>query len=144
MKFDYLTHDHEGSLAPPLSPRMLSIISLCLVLLGLMLLLSLPRKELFQFLGDNKIPLVLLIFIESAIVIFSFINLRIGGGEIIPKDRTSRLLRQGIKTYEESHDFFSHGLPLSLLHLLFQMLLLLPLLIVSGAFSEISLSIRAS
>ena len=140
MRFDYMTRDHEGSLAPPFSPRMLSIVSLCLMLLGSILLLSLPRKELFQFMGDNKIPFVFLIVIESALVIFSFINLRIGGGEIIPKDRTSRLMREGIRTYEETGYFLSHGLPVSLLHLLFLIMLLLPLFIVSGAFSEISLN----
>ena len=50
-------------------------------------------------------------------------------------------MRQGTKTYEETHDFFSHGLPASLLHLLFLILLLLPLFIVSGAFSEIALQV---
>lgn len=138
MRFDYLTNDGEKSLAPFFSPMMLSITFNCVWILGFVLTVFWPLKELFNFIQGHEIPLSFLGTFVGALLIYSYVNLRCGRGEIFPKNIFSRMVREGITTFEEENDFLSYGLVQSILHTIFFILLVFPLLIFSAAISGIT------
>ncbi|MBW2060908.1 MAG: hypothetical protein JRI95_05015 [Deltaproteobacteria bacterium] len=141
MKFDYLTNDTEKSLAPFFSPLMLSVSFNSIWILGLILLIFWPTKDLFTYFQGHKIPLNFLGVFVAALLINSYLGLRCGRGEMFAKDYFSRLGYEGVITLEEEHNFFSYGLAAFILHSIFLLLIVLPLLIVSAAVSGISMSV---
>lgn len=143
MRFDYLADPTEKSLAPFFSPRMLSVTFNCIWILGVLLMVFWPKKGLFNFIEENEIPLVFLPTFVAALLINSYVNLRCGRGEMYPKDILYKLEGKGVTTFEEENDFFSYGLVESLLHTMFLLLLLLPMLLVSAGLSGISLQVFA-
>lgn len=140
MKFFYITRDDEKSLAPFFSPLMSSITYNYVWILGALLLLFWPHKSLDQFIRGHNMPLIFIGVFAASMIMISYIQIRCGRGEVFVKDSYGKMLREGIKTFEEEQDFLSYGLPQSLLHILFFVLLSLPLLIfaasVSGASAE--------
>ena len=143
MRFDYLTNDTERSLAPFFSPRMLDITFACIWILGLLLMILWPFKAPSHFIEEYRIPLIFPAIFVAALLINSYVNLLCGRGEMSRGDFLARYERKEVITLEEEHDFFSYGLVESLLHSLFLLLLMLPLLIVSATISGISLPVFA-
>ncbi len=143
MRFDYLTNDAERSLAPFFSPRMLGITFNCVLILGLLLMLLWPKTDPFNFIEGQRIPLIFSGIFAAALLINSYVNLRCGRGEMLPDDFLTRLEEKDVITLEEEYGFFSYGLVQSLLHTLFLLLLMLPVLIVSATVSGISLEVFA-
>ena len=141
MRFDYLTNDAERSLAPFFSPRILSITFNCIWILGLLLMLLWPHKDLFNFIEEQKIPLNFLGIFGATLLINSYVNLRFGRGEMSPDDFFIGMARKKVVTFEEEYDFFSNGLVEFLLHTLFLLVLLLPMLILSANISRVTLQI---
>jgi hypothetical protein len=74
----------------------------------------------------------------AAMMMISYIQIRCGRGEIFVKDSYGRMLREGVKTFEEEQPFLTYGLPQSLLHILFFILLSLPLLLFAASVSAVS------
>lgn len=141
MRFDYLTSDSEKSLSPFFSPMMVSITFNCVWIIGVLLLALWPQKELFHYLHGHKIPLIFLVTFVGTLMINSYVNLRCGRGEIFPKNIFSKMVREGVTTLEEEHEFLSYGFVQSILHVAFFILLAFPLLIFSANISGISLTV---
>lgn len=141
MRFDYLTNDTERSLAPFFSPRMLGITFNCVLILGLLLMLLWPKTDPFNFIEEHRIPLIFPVIFVAALLMNSYVNLRCGRGEMSPEEFLTRLERKNVITFEEEYEFLSYGLVQFLLHTLFLLLLMLPLLIVSATISGISLPV---
>ena len=73
----------------------------------------------------------------------SYVNLRCGRGEMFQESLLYKLENREIITLEEENDFFSYGLVGFLLHTIFLLLLLLPMLFISAGLSGISLQVLA-
>ena len=138
MKFDYLTDNSEKSLAPFFSAKMLVVTFNSIWILGLILIIFWPRRTLFLFVMGHRIPLSFFVVFAVALLVNSYVNLRCGRGEIFQHRLSSRLAMENIVTFEEMRDFFSYGFVAFLLHTLFLLLFLLPLLIVSAAISAVT------
>ena len=143
MRFYYLADDSEKSLAPFFSPLMLSVTFNCVWIFGALLLVFWPQKELFKFIRGHEIPLTFLGVFVGTLLISSYVNLRCGRGETFPKNIFSRMVREGVITLEEKHNFLSYGFVQSILHNIFFILLAFPLLILSATISGISLQVFA-
>jgi len=138
MKFDYLTDNSEKSLAPFFSAKMLVVTFNSIWILGLILIILWPRRALFLFVMGHRIPLSFFVVFAVALLVNSYVNLRCGRGEIFQHRLSSRLAMENIVTFEEMRDFFSYSFVAFLLHTLFLLLFLLPLLIVSAAISAVT------
>jgi hypothetical protein len=138
MRFDYITSDTEKFLAPFFSPRILSITFNCIWILGLLLMLLWPQKDLFNFIEEQKIPLNFLGIFGATLLINSYVNLRFGRGEMSPDDFFIGTARKEVVTFEEEHDFLANGLVEFLLHTLLLLLLLLPILVFSATISSVT------
>lgn len=141
MRFDYLTNDGEKSLGPFFSPMMLSITFNCVWIIGLLLVVLWPQRDLFHYVHGHKIPLTFLGTFVGTLLINSYVNLRCGRGEIFPKNIFSKMVREGVITFEEEHEFLSYGFVQSILHVAFFMLLAFPLLIFSANISGLSFTV---
>ena len=137
MRLLYITQDNEKSLSPFFSPLMSSLTFNYVWILGVVMLLAWPHKNLYEFILSHNPPLTFMIVFAAAMIMISYIQLRCGRGEIFVKDSYGKLLREGVKTHEEEYDFLTYALPQSLLHILLFVLLSLPLLILAGAISGV-------
>ncbi|MEW6187897.1 MAG: hypothetical protein AB1585_19385 [Thermodesulfobacteriota bacterium] len=137
MKLDYILGESEKDLAPIFSSPMSSITLSSLWIMGILLFLSWPYTSLYRYLQDARIPWTFFSTFAGALIIISYINIRCGLGEIIPNIVYARLEREGVTTREEERDYFSYGLPQTLIHTLTLLLLLLPFLILAGAINGI-------
>jgi hypothetical protein len=85
-----------------------------------------------------EIPLNFLVIFGVTLLLLTYVNLRCGNGEIFIASIPGRPQRDKLTTFEEERDFFSYGLIEFILHTLFLLVILLPVLLVSSALSEIS------
>ncbi len=143
MRFDYLTNDTEKTLAPFFSPKMLSVSLNCVWFLSLLLMVFWPKEDLFNFIEQHNIPMSFLVIFAAALLINSYVNFRCGRGEMFLNDFLSRMTRKEVITFEEEHDFFSYGMVEFVLHTLFLLVLVLPMLIISASISGISPQVLA-
>jgi hypothetical protein len=141
MKFDYSTNDSQKSLAPFFSTKMLSVTFSGVWILCLILLICWPTKALYFYVSGPEIPLSFLVIFGVTLLMNAYVNLRCGHGEIFIAQIPSRPKRDKLLTFEEERDFFSYGLIEFIFHTLFLLVILLPLLLVSAALSEISLRV---
>jgi len=137
MKFLYITNDDEKSLAPFFSPLMSSITYNYVWILGAILLISWPHKSLYQYIQSHNMPLTFMGVFAASMIMISYIQIRCGRGEIFVKDSYGKMLREGIRTFEEDNGFIFYGLPQSILHILFFVLLSLPMLIFAASISGV-------
>ena len=137
MKLDYIFGDNERDLSPIFSSNMASITMGCLWVMGIILVLTWPYAPLFQYIKDFRIPQTFLSTFVGGLIMVSYINIRCGLGEIIPKSIFARSEREGITTFEEERDYLFYGFPQSVLHTLVFHLLLLPFLIIGAAVTGI-------
>jgi len=140
MKSTYLTDESEKTLAPFFSPQIITTTALSLGLMGALIVLFWPRVSLVTFISQNAIPRFAFLFFSAALIIHSYINLCCGRGEMFKADFYARM-RQDPFTHEKAHDFFQYGLIALSLHAVFWMLPVLPLLILAGSVSAISLKL---
>ena len=138
MKFDYLYDDSQKSLAPFFSGKMLSITFNSVWILVLILLIWTPRKALHVYVSEQEIPLNFFVIFGVTLLMNAYVSLRCGRGEIFEGLILVRPERERLPTLEEERPFFSYGLVEFFLHTLFLLMILLPLLLVSAAISEIS------
>ncbi|MBW2322988.1 MAG: hypothetical protein JRF41_05600 [Deltaproteobacteria bacterium] len=143
MRFDYITGNTERSLSPFFSPLMISMTFNSVWILGLILLVVWPTKDLFRFFQGHTIPLTFLVVTVATLLINTYLGLRCGRGEVFPNDYFSRLARMDIKTFEEDNNFFTYGLVAFIIHSIFLLALVLPFLVVSAAISGITLPVFA-
>jgi hypothetical protein len=139
MKWESIFGESERDLAPIFSSGMVSITVGCLWVMGIILVLTWPFKFLFQYIEGFRIPQTFLGTFVGGLIMVSYLNLRCGLGEIIPKSIFARSEREGLTTFDEERDYCSYGFPQSVFHTLVFHLLLLPFLIIGAAVSGISL-----
>jgi hypothetical protein len=139
MKLDSIFGDSERDLAPIFSSNMVSITMGCLWVMGIILVLTWPYATLFQYIKSFRIPQTFLSTFVGGLIMISYLNIRCGLGEIIPKSIFARSEREGITTYEEERDYLTYGFPQAVLHTLVFHLLILPFLIIGAAATGISL-----
>jgi len=141
MKFDYLGDNFERSLAPFFSPRMLSVTFRSILILGVLLLVFWPRKEFFLYIEGHELPMIFFHVFVAALLISSYVNLRCGRGEIYTERFFYKLENREAVTFEQERDFISYGLAGALLHIIFLLIFLIPILIVPAGMSGVSLQI---
>lgn len=138
MKFNSIFGDSEKDLAPIFSTGMVSITIGSLWIMGLILVLTWPYSSLLQYIKNFRIPQTFLGTFVGGLIMVSYMNLRCGLGEIIPKSIFARLEREGLATFEEERGYASYGFPQSVLHTLVFYLLMLPFLVIGAALTGIS------
>lgn len=139
MKTDSIWSDSERDLAPIFSPRMVSITTGCLWVLGIILVLTWPFRSLPRYIEGFRIPQTFLTTFAGGLIMVSYLNLRCALGEIIPDSVFARVDREDVTTFEEERGYLSYGFPVSVIHTLVLHLLMLPFLILGAAASGISL-----
>ena len=139
MKYYYLTDDSERSLAPFFSIPVLSACFIGVVIISISLIICWPRQPLFEFVGENKIPMVFFIIFAATLIVTSYINLCCGCGELIRRGFYITKYPTDITTFEKESDFFTYGLIGFLLHSQMMLLLFLPLLILAASISAVPL-----
>lgn len=138
IKFFYITRDDEKSLAPFFSPLMSSITYNYVWILGAVLLLFWPHRSLYQYIRGQNMPLTFMGVLAASMIMISYIQIRCGRGEIFVRDSYGKMLRERVRTFEEETGFLAYGLPQSILHILFFVLLSLPVLLLAASISSIS------
>ncbi len=139
MKFFYISHDDEKSLAPFFSPLMSSITYNYIWILGVILLISWPHKSLYQYIQSHNMPLTFMAVFAASMIMISYIQIRCGRGEVFVKDSYSKMMREGVRTFEEDNGFIIYGLPQSIMHILFFVFLSLPMLILAASISGVGI-----
>jgi hypothetical protein len=139
MHFFYITHDDEKSLSPFFSPLMSSITYNYIWILGAILLISWPHKSLYQYVQSHSMPLTFMGVFAASMIMISYIQIRCGRGEVFVKDSYHKMIREGIRTFEEENGFFFYSLPQSILHILFFLFLSLPILILAASISAVGI-----
>ena len=142
MQFDYLTDDSEKSLAPFFSPLMVTATFNSLLIMCGVLLLFWPRQDFFRFMSKNTVPLLSFQIFSAATIILSYAGFRCGRGEIFKRDYYTGPGPER-ETYEKERNFFRYTLVEFLLHTLFLMLPMLPLMIISSSISGITPTVFA-
>lgn len=138
MKYYYLTDDSEKSLAPFFSKMVLSASFISVLGVSLLLLLFWPRQPLSNFIIIDKFPLVFFLIFAATLIIYSYVNLCCGCGDMIQKGYFIIKYRTDKSTYEKEIEFFRYGLIQFLLHTLILLLPFLPLLILAASISAVS------
>jgi hypothetical protein len=90
------------------------------------------------YVSGPEMPLSFLVIFGVTLIMNAYVNLRCGHGEIFIASIPGRSKRDKLVTYEEERDFFSYGVIEFILHTLFLLAILLPLLLVSAGLSQIS------
>jgi len=135
MKYYYLTDDSEKSLAPFFSKMVLSASFVSVVGVSVLLLIFWPHQPLSNFIILDKIPLVFFLTFSATLIIYSYVNLCCGCGDMIQKGYFIIKYRTDISTFEKEIEFFRYGLIEFLLHTLILLLPFLPLLILAASIS---------
>ena len=138
MKYYYLTDDSEKSLAPFFSKMVLSASFLSVVAVSVLLLMFWPHQPLAGFIIADKIPLLFFLIFAATLIIYSYVNLCCGCGDMMQKGHFIIKYRTDESTYEKEIEFFRYGLIEFLLHTLILLLPLLPLLILTASASAVS------
>jgi hypothetical protein len=139
MKYYFLTEDSETSLAPFFSKMVLTASFISVVIISAILLIFWPRQPLADFIIVNKIPLAFFLIFAATLIIYCYVNLCCGSGDMIQRGYHIIKYRTDRSTFEKEIDFFRYGLIEFLLHTLILLLPFLPLLILAGSISAVSL-----
>jgi hypothetical protein len=139
MKCYYLTDDSEKSLAPFFSKMVLSASFISVVIISVILLIFWPRQPLAGFIIVNKTPLAFFLIFAATLIIYSYLNLCCGSGDMIQRGYYIIKFRTAKSTFEKEIDFFRYGLIEFLLHTMVLLLPFLPLLILAASISAVSL-----
>ena len=137
MKYYYLTDDSERSLAPFYSKMVLSASFVSVVGVSVLLLLFWPHQPLSNFIILDKIPLVFFLTFSVTLIIYSYVNLCCGRGDMIHRGYFVLKYRTDKSTYEKEIEFLRYGLIEFLLHTLILLLPFLPLLILAASISAV-------
>jgi len=139
MKYYFLTEDSEKCLAPFFSKMVLTASFISVVIISIILLIFWPRQPLADFITVNKIPLAFFLIFAATLIIYSYVNLCCGSGDMIQRGYHIIKYRTDRSTFEKEIDFFRYGLIEFLLHTLILLLPFLPLLILAASISAVSL-----
>lgn len=135
MKFYFLTDESEKSLAPFFSKRVLETVFGSAVIIGAILIAFWPRKPLFESIASGSEPIVFFLTAGATLVVYSYVNLCCGSGDMVRKGYYMIRYQIDKPTYEKEIDFYRYGLIEFLLHALLLMLPFLPMLALA-AFSS--------
>ena len=138
MKYYYLTDNSERSLTPFFSKLVLSAGFTSVVIVSILVLIFWPRQPLADFMIANKIPLGFFLVSGAVLIVYGYVNLSCGGGEMIARHYFVRY-RTDVTTFEKEIDFLRYGLIEFLLHTLILLLPFLPLLILGASISVASI-----
>ena len=138
MKYYYLTDTSEKSLAPFFSKMVLSACFVSVAIISVVLIISWPWQPLSVFVVSNKIPLIFFLIFAATLIVYSYVNLCCGCGDMIQRGYYIINYRTDKSTFEKEIDFLHYGLIEFLLHTLILLLPLMPLLILPAAISAVS------
>ena len=139
MKYYFITDDSEKSLAPFFSKMVLSASFMSVVIISVILLICWPAEPLAGFIIVNKTPLAFFLIFGATLIVYSYVNLCCGSGDMIQSGYHIIKYRTDRSTFEKEINFFRYGLIEFLLHTLFLLLPFLPLLILAASISAVSL-----
>jgi len=139
MKYYFLTDDSDQSLAPFFSRMVLSASFISVVIISAALLIFWPHQPLAGFIIADKAPLAFFLIFAATLVIYCYVNLCCGSGDMIQRGYYIQKYRTDRSTFEKEIDFFRYGLIEFLLHTLILLLPFLPLLILAASISAVSL-----
>ena len=83
MKYHYLTDNSEKSLAPFFSKMVLSASFVGAVIVSALVLLFWPRNPISDFIISDKVPLFFFLIFGATLIIYCYVNLCCGCGEMI-------------------------------------------------------------
>ena len=143
MKFYYLTDTSEKSLAPFFAPKLLSATFYGVLIIGACMAVFWPwQQDLVSFIRQSKGPSVFFPVFTAALIIYAYVQLRCGRGEIIQSSFSVSYLKN-VPTFELENNFLSYGLVEFVLHILFSLFPVLPLLILATSISGFPLNALA-
>ena len=138
MKFYYFTDTSEKSLAPFFSPKILSAAFYSIVIPAVVLIIFWPwQPHLAFYVRQGRGPFVFFPVMTTALVLYAYVQLRCGRGELA-KSRFSAIYLQQLPTLEQEYGFMEYALVEFLVHLLFLLLPLMPVLTLATAISGLS------
>ncbi len=138
MKFYYFSDESEKSLSPFFAPKMLSTIFYSTLIITILLIIFWPWKlTLVSFIRQHRGPFVFFPVCTATLILFAYIHLRCGCGEMVRSHFALSYLKQ-ITTFEQEYGFLQYGLVESLLHTIFSLLPVLPLFILATSISGLS------
>ncbi len=120
------------------SPKLLSLNLNSLVLTGIVLALFWPKRALSAYLASQQTPALFPGVFIAALLILSYTDLIHGAGELIEEPKYPFLLGRRVIPFEVKYHFFPKGFLQCALDSLFSGVLLLPLLLLAVAISQIS------
>lgn len=138
MKYYYLTDDSARSLAPFFSKMVLSAIFISVVSVGILLLIVWPRQPLSDFILADKIPRAYFLIFSVTLIIYSYISLCCGCGDMIQRGYHIIKYPTDKSTHEKEIEFFRYGLVEFILHTLLLLLPFLPLMVLAASVSAVA------
>ncbi len=137
MPGNYIFDHFTGVDSPFKIRKVLTILNTFVWLLFILLLLVWPKRGLFFYIKEQELPLTYLFVFEVAFVLMGYLNLQCGNGEIYLKVMTIKV------KYDDGQEkyFFDYGGILwVILHVLFLILPILPILLVASLLAGINFS----
>ena len=119
--------------------KLLSITLYSLIFITAMFVALWPwGKDLTYFLRLHQSPSLAFPIFTATVILYSYIQLRLGRGELLQKERDIRYF-SSILLQKREQAFSHYGPPMLLLHTIFFLLPFSPLLILAASVSELSL-----
>ena len=138
MKYYYLTDESEKSLAPFFSKMILSTAFACIVMVGILVLALWPRESIGSYIIADRVPFVFFLIFGATLIVSCYLSICCGRGEAIPRFFFIRN-QSDVPTFEKEIDFLRYGLVQFVIHTIVLLLPFLPLLIVAGSISAVSM-----
>lgn len=140
MNFYYLTDESEKSLAPFFSKRVLETIMAGVAIVGVFLIVFWSRQPIAELIAAGERPGIFFLIFAATLIVYSYVNLCCGGGELVRRGYHMMNYRTAKATYEQEIAFYRYGLIEFLLHTLVLLLPFLPLLSLAAFSSAISMT----
>jgi len=128
MKLYYLTDESEKSLAPFFSERVLAAVMFSVVVAGVFLIVSWPRRPLSDVILTQQGSTVFFLVAAATLIFNSYVNLCCGAGDLIRKGHHLIYYQTDKPTHEKEIDFYRYALIEFLWHALILLLPFVPLL----------------
>ena len=140
MNFYYLTDESEKSLAPFFSKRVLETVMAGVAIVGVFLMVFWSRRPLAELITAGNAPTIFFLVFAATLIVYSYVNLCCGGGELVRRDYHMMNYRTDKPTHEKEIAFYRYGLIEFFLHTIVLLLPFLPLLSLAAFNSAVSMT----
>jgi len=140
MNFYYLTDESDKSLAPFFSKHVLETIMAGVAIVGVFLLVFWSRRPIAELIAAGDTPAIFFLVFAATLIVYSYVNLCCGGGELIRQGYHMMNYRTDKPTHEKEIAFYRYGLIEFMLHTLVLLLPFLPLLSLAAFNSAVSMT----